>query len=75
LERGGRGGRRALTPEVRDQTLAGNDLSDVHGEDRKHRALPLSAQLDRVDPVPDLERTQDPKLEHARFLTPFCPLH
>ena len=72
LERRRGSRRRALTPEVRDQALTGNNLADVHGEDGEHGALSLSAELESPLAVPNLEWTKDPKLEHALFVTPFC---
>jgi hypothetical protein len=71
LESGRRRPRGSLSPKIRDQTLAWNDLADVHREHREHCTLPLTAELKGLLSVPHLERTKDPKLEHFRVVTPF----
>jgi hypothetical protein len=55
---------------VSDQALARDDLAGMNCEQREDGALSLSAELKGLLSVPNLERTEDPDLEHEQVLAP-----
>ena len=65
LERRRRRLRGSFTPQLVDEPLGRNDLARVHEEERQQRSLLLAAQRNRAVISDDLERTQDPELDHG----------
>jgi tRNA uridine 5-carbamoylmethylation protein Kti12 len=65
LERRRRRLRGSFTPQLSDESLGRNDLARVHQEERQQRSLLLAAQRNRAVISDDLERTQDPELDHG----------
>jgi hypothetical protein len=71
LERGRRRSRRVLAPQVVDQAVGRDHLSRPQEQDRKQRALLLATQRQGFPAGEDLERTEDPELQHrVRVVTP-----
>jgi murein DD-endopeptidase MepM/ murein hydrolase activator NlpD len=58
-----------LPPELIDETIGRNDLSDSHEQQPQQGALLLTAESDRSGLVSDLERSEDPKFLHVAGCT------
>ncbi len=67
LERGRRRPGR-LGPERVDQRVSRHDVVRVQDEDREKRALTLATDVEAAGRSPDLERSQDPEIQHL----PLC---
>ena len=65
--RRGRWGR-TFAPQLCDQALSGDDFARVKNKQRQHGALSLPTEWESAFALPYLQRTQDPKLEHVRFV-------
>jgi hypothetical protein len=65
LERRRRGARRRLAPELVHEAVDRDDLVRVDQEEGEEGALLLPAERDRPAVADDLERTEDPEIEHG----------
>ena len=70
LERGDRGFRRLLAPQLIDDPVGRDDRIRVEQEEREESPLPLSAERDGPGLVRDLDRTEDPVLQHVLVVAP-----
>ena len=57
--------RRRLAPQIRDEALARDDLARVDEQEREQPALLLAAERDGTTLAHDLERPEDPELDHG----------
>ena len=68
-----RGGGRPLAPHEVDDAIDGHGLAAVQQEDREHRALTRAPEFDRPTVVKDLQRAEDPELQHSMRLGATLP--
>ena len=57
-----------VAPHVVDEALRGNDLAGAQEQGREQGALPQAAKRQRAVVADDLERAEQPELEHGAFV-------
>ena len=73
LQRRRRSSWRLLAPERVDQPVDRDDPARFEQEHRQHRPLFQAAEQERACLVGDLEWTENSKIRHVTFVTPFRP--
>ena len=74
LQRGGGRAWWVLPPELVDEPLRRHHFVHTQEEERQERALISAAEQNGFVPVENLERTEDPELEHGLVVTGFTIL-
>ena len=74
VQRRERSRRRLLSPQLAHEPLRCDDVVGVEKQERENRPLSLSRYLDGTAVARDLERPEDPELEHVSLVTRSGPV-